>query len=322
MLKQWALATVATVVLTACGSTTYDPVPPSNALAKPDLTGVVVLHSRGDTNELVFRDPDTGATRTTLQLTTTASLTGSGGPESHRELASGDWQHIAAPAKGGGIEHYRLNGFTYERAAAVTPPKGDLTAADTRYQNPSFSTDRLFFDGGKSVYSVDYKNPEQQPRKELDAENWAVGPDGEVAVEQKIDGPDRYVFHYFADTAGKIFQARYGYSGGRGYEFVTGLAPATVVLHATGTGEDRYGSILQVKADLTAKTLEFTKLLDTTSRSGHAIRAAVSSPDKATVLVQTDDGPWFKAARGASTPTFENVPKDGKNERSAVLTWV
>jgi hypothetical protein len=354
--ERWKGAVLAGTVIalvSACGGGGGEqpPGPTSGSAAGTlDLSGVAVLHSDPDTisNQLIFHDPATGAPKTTLELPPTEnSMTGSGGPTTKLDLFSPDWQYAAWPVDGA-IQLYKLNADAkrYEPAGSVLPPPPSMTAAEPAFTHPRFSPDSsaLYFDdtatsdeGPASVYSVDYRRPQQPVKKadlapEAGLAEWKVSPKGEVVTEkdfkhvQVAAGDYTGEFTYAVDASGEIFYASSASMRGavEDYDFVTVLDATTVLLHTTFMGYDELGSLVEAKIDPVAGRVDFTKIQGDAEEANLQVEEAVAAPDKSAVLIRMDGGKWFQSSTApgtTSTPAFAQMPQEDRNEFREVLAW-
>lgn len=281
---RWGVALFA-VLATACGS---GPAPDAAPL---DLSGVVLLQDQDDPHldEIVFADPATGAVKTVLPLPgRDTSLHRLGEPTSKLDLVSPDGQYATLDT-GEGVEVFRLDTAErrYERTAVVPDP-----GQGARFRNPKFGRtgSKLFFDDGKAVYSVDYRQlgaPAKEATLAPDgyARDWWLSAEDEVLTWQDAkhagDG-----FSYLAGASGAIAYAVYDEPGAT-YDFVAALDATTVLLSAA-TGTDEHGVLVRLHLDNGKPQL--TKLVE---RSEPRILKAAAAPDRTTVLFQTAKGEFF-----------------------------
>ncbi|SFW62410.1 hypothetical protein [Amycolatopsis australiensis] len=321
------------VLMTACGS---DPAPhpteaPAAEAAPLELSGIVLLQHEGETglDEIAFADPATGAVKTVLPLPgRDTSLTRFSGPATKLDVVSPDGQYATLETDEG-VDVFKLNPADrrYERTASVPAPERSMSEKASRFRNPRFGPagPKLFFDDGAAVYSVDYRQP-GTPVKEAEivpngffdqhVRDWWLGPRNEVLTWRDAhrtgDGTA-----YLTDSSGAIAYAVYETPGAT-YNFVTTLDAATVLLSAV-TGTDEHGALLQLHFD--GDTARAVKLVD---RSEPRIAKTAASPDKATVLYQTDRGEWFASPTtpgAVARPALPQLPPAGSLSERRLVGW-
>jgi hypothetical protein len=334
--KKWwsaALLGAVAVLASACGSGT----PPTPAAAQVpevaplDLSGVVLLQHSEKTglDDVVFADPVTGAAKTTLSLPGyDTSLNRFDGPATKLDLVSPDGQYATLETDEG-IDVFVLNAADrrYERTGTVPARERTMSEQASRFQNPQFGPvgSKLYFDDGKAVYSVDYRQL-GKPAKETDivpndssdqhVEDWWIGPRGEVLTWRDVrHAGDRLA--YLADSSGAIAYAYYEEPGAT-YQFVTALDATTVLMSAV-TGSDEHGVLMRLTLD--GGTPRLTKLVE---KSEPMIGKAAAAPDKATVLYQTYQGEWFASpvTPGAiAEPALPQLPATGTVSERQLVGW-
>jgi hypothetical protein len=333
--KKWWSATLlgaVAVLTTACGGGT----PPTPAAAAApdaaplDLSGVVLLQHSEQTgfDDVVFADPATGAAKTTLSLPGyDSSLNRFDGPATKLDLVSPDGR-FATLETDDGVDVFRLNAADrrYERSGTVPAPERTMSEQASRWRNPQFGPvgSKLYFDDGKAVYSVDYRQL-GQPVKEAGivpsgssdqhVEDWWLGARDEVLTWRDVrhagDG-----LAYLADSSGAIAYAVYEEPGAT-YQFVTAIDAKTVLMSAV-TGSDEHGVLMRLTLDGATQP---TKLVD---RSEPMIAKVAAAPDKSTVLYETYQGQWFAspATPGAvARPALGQQPATGTVSERQLVGW-
>ncbi|MEU0788822.1 hypothetical protein ABZ342_02070 [Amycolatopsis sp. NPDC005961] len=336
MTKKWwsaALTGAVAVLVTACGSGA----PPAPAAAAApeapplDLSGVVLLQHSTQTglDDVVFADPATGAAKTTLSLPGyDSSLNRFDGPATKLDLISPDGQY-ATLETGDGVDVFKLNADDrrYERTGTVPEPERSMSEKSAKFRNPRFGPagSKLYFDDGKAVYSVDYRQlgpPVVEapivPNSSSDqhVEDWAIGPQGEVLTWKDARHAGAGLT-YLTDSAGAIAYAFYEEPGAV-YQFVTALDATTVLMSAV-TGSDEHGVLMRLS--LAGGTPQPTKLVD---RSEPMIAKTAAAPDKATVLFQTDQDEWSQspATPGAiAQPALGQLKPTGTLSERQLVGW-
>ncbi|HET6711847.1 hypothetical protein [Amycolatopsis sp.] len=330
--RRVAVLGVVAVLTTACGS---DPVPDPAAAAMPeaaplDLSGVVLLQQQDGTrlHELVFAEPATGAVKTVLPFPgRDTSLHRLGEPTSKLDLISPDGQYATLDTSDG-VEIFRLNTADrrYERTSVIPNPERTMGEKASRFRNPKFGPagSKLFFDDGKAVYSVDYRQP-GAPAKEADmvpnghadqhVRDWWLSPQNEVLTWQAAKHAGGLA--YLAGSSGAISYAVYEEPGAT-YQLVATIDATTVLMSAV-TGTDEHGVLMRLHFD--GEKPQLTKLVE---RSEPRIAKVVAAPDRTTVLYQTVQGEWFSSAvtpGAVARPAFPQLPPADTLSKRQLIGW-
>ena len=328
-----ALLGVVAALTTACGS---EPGPRPAEAAVPeaaalDLSGVVLLQRSEKTgfDDVVFADPVSGAAKTTLSLPGyDSSLNRFDGPATKLDLVSPDGQYATLETDEG-VDVFKLDAADrrYERTGTVPAPERSMSEKASRFRNPRFSPvgSKLYFDDGKAVYSVDYRQLGRPvleaaivPDKSSDqhVEDWWIGSRGEVLTWRDVrHAGDRLA--YLADSSGAIAYAYYEEPGAT-YQFVTALDATTTLMSAV-TGTDEHGVLMRLTLD--GGTPRVTKLVE---KSEPMIGKVAASPDRATALYQTYQGEWFSSpvTPGAvARPALPQLPPTGTVSERQLVGW-
>lgn len=329
-IKRLAAVMIASALLvTACGSGGGSAPTPSSQQTKAtdlNLTGAAVLRSHGlgykrAENSLTFYDVDTGKVNASLRLPETDDIV------SKHEMFSADWHYFAWPSDDGAIKVYRLDAAqqVYLPVGSFTPPPASMTDAKVSYQHPVFSADgaKLFFRGGQTLYSGDYRDPGQAAKvTDLpDSLGFRLDPQGRVQVDgdkKHTYTADQKLFSYYTDSTGAIFDADL-----ESYEFVTTLAADTVLMSTIYIGDER-GTLISAKVDTTANAVSFTKIVDSTLEAQLSVKETVASPDRQRVLFRMSKGKWFVgtlAPGNEPRPVMTTVGEDDENTSTTLLAW-
>ncbi|MEU5266696.1 hypothetical protein [Amycolatopsis sp. NPDC021455] len=334
MTKKWWSATLlgaVAVLTTACGSGTPPTPAAAAAEAAPlDLSGVVLLQHSEQTglDDVVFADPATGAAKTTLSLPGhDTSLTRFDGPATELDLVSPD-SRFATLETDEGVDVFRLNAADrrYERTGTVPAPERTMSEQASRFRNPRFGPvgSKLYFDDGKAVYSVDYRQLGQPVEEagivpsgssDQHVEDWWLGARGEVLTWRDVRHAGDLA--YLTDSSGAIAYAVYEEPGAT-YQFVTALDAKTVLMSAV-TGSDEHGVLMRLTLD--GGTAQLTKLVE---KSEPRIAKVAAAPDRATVLYETAQGEWFTSpvTPGAvARPALGQLPAAGTLSERQLVGW-
>jgi hypothetical protein len=334
--KKWWSATLlgaVAMLASACGSGT----PPAPAAAATpeapplDLSGVVLLQHSEKTglDDVVFADPVTGAAKTTLSLPGyDSSLNRFDGPATKLDLVSPDGQYATLETDDG-IDVFRLNAadLRYERTGTVPAPERTMSEGASRFRNPQFGPvgSKLYFDDGKAVYSVDYRQL-GKPAKETDivpsgssdqhVEDWWLGARGEVLTWRDVRHAGDH-FSYLTDSSGAIAYAVYEEPGAT-YQLVTALDATTALMSAVA-GSDEHGVLMRLH--LEGGTPQLTKLVE---KSEPMIAKVAAAPDRATAVYQTYQGEWFSSPTtpgAVARPAFPQLPPTGTLSDRQLVGW-
>jgi hypothetical protein len=253
------------------------------------------------------------------------------GPATKLDLVSPNGEYATLQTSEG-VDVFRLNAADrrYERTGTVPAPERSMSEPASRFQNPQFSPvgSKLYFDDGKAVYSIDYRQL-GQPVKEAElvasrssdqhVEEWWLDRQGKLLTwrDMRQAGDDLL---YLIDSTGTIAYAHYDDPTAAGqYYFVTALDPTTALMYADG-GTPEHGVLMRLHLD--GGTPQLTKLVEETkSRVGEV----VASPDHTTVLYQVGWNEWFASPvtpGSIARPALGQLPPtDGRIERRLV-GWV